>query len=78
MAQDLHHVYSTLLKCPGCNGLGAITWNLKYREMAQDRAFVALAGDFRIDKTRIPGDREMIVCTECDAIYGPLPPDSSQ
>ncbi len=68
--------YSTLLKCIGCNALGAITWDLRYREAAEDRSYVGLNGDFHLDALRV-GGREMIVCSQCDAIYGPLPANST-
>ncbi|HJR57397.1 MAG TPA: hypothetical protein VJ798_12535 [Rhizomicrobium sp.] len=67
--------YSTLLKCIGCNALGAITWDLRYREAAEDRSFIALNGDFHLDAVRVAG-HDMIVCSQCDSIYGPLPANS--
>jgi hypothetical protein len=69
------HAYSTLLKCMGCNALGAITWDLNRREAMEDRSFVGLNGEFHLDEARVSGHR-MIVCSQCDAVYGPLPVNS--
>lgn len=73
---SLHRYHSTLLKCPGCNGLGALTWDLKYHDDGKDTPFVGIAGDFRIDRERSPSDKAIIICVQCDQIYGPLPETS--
>ena len=82
--------YSTLLKCIGCNALGAITWELRAARraraaatalddsdgpMSEDRSFTNLNGDFHLDAVRVLG-HDMIVCSQCDSIYGPLPANS--
>lgn len=72
-----HRYYSTLLKCAQCNGLGAITWDLQFREANRDNSFVRLSGDFQTQAGRIIAEELAIVCKQCDAVYGPLPADSS-
>lgn len=68
--------YSTLLTCPHCNGLGAITWDLKYREADKETSFVCLSGDFQTQVGRINAQEMAVVCTQCDAVHGPLPTSS--
>ena len=72
-----HRYYSTLLKCAHCDGMGAITWDLKYREAGKENSFVRISGDFQTEVGRINAEELAVVCMQCDALYGPLPPDSS-
>jgi hypothetical protein len=74
---SVYRYYCTLLKCAHCNGLGAITWDLEYREAAKDTSFVRVSGDFKTQAGRIDAKELAVVCTQCDAVYGPLPADSS-
>jgi hypothetical protein len=71
-----HRYQSTLLTCTHCDALGAITWNLQFREANRDNSFVRLSGDFQTQAGPIKAEELAVVCTQCDAIYGPLPIDS--
>jgi hypothetical protein len=73
-----HHRYGTLLECAHCNGLGAIVWDLKYREAGNDGPFVGLFGDFEAQAGITSSDRCILVCTQCDAVAGLVPRHSSE
>ena len=54
----------TSLTCIGCRATGAIAW-----DGAEDAGKVT--GDFHVETGR--AKKPLIVCNQCDTIYGPLP-----
>lgn len=65
---------SSILKCLNCNARGAVTWQAAEEGSAR-RTLVSVAGDFHMEAGRTTPDGKVIVCTQCDEIYGVLPAD---
>lgn len=59
---------STPLKCPDCNGFGAIFWDVDYRIFGKHTPFVGISGDFRIDHGGHANTEYGITCTKCQLI----------
>lgn len=62
---------SSLIECLACGARGAMTWD------GEDggKRLISVAGEFHIETGRTKPDRKIIVCTQCDDIYGVLPAD---
>lgn len=64
---------STPLKCPDCNGFGAIIWDVDYRIFGKNTPFVGMYGDFRIDDIGQTTGEFSITCTKCHPILSSAP-----
>lgn len=61
----------SLLECLSCNARGTMIWGV-----AGDngpKTPIGVAGDFHIETGRTKSGRKIIVCTQCDEIYGVFP-----
>ncbi|HVO95389.1 MAG TPA: hypothetical protein VMT22_21210, partial [Terriglobales bacterium] len=65
---------SCLLTCPQCKARGALTWENAAGERDSYSNLVRVSGGFHIETGRTSAADQTIVCTQCDEIYGPLPP----
>lgn len=62
---------SILIVCFQCNARGALT--VESAGGFKPATFVSIAGDFHVETGRTVPDSTVIVCNQCDEIYGILP-----
>lgn len=73
MSEEAPHDFyqSVLITCFQCNAHGALT--TKRADGSKTDTFVCIAGEFHSETGRTVPDGTVIVCDQCDEIYGILP-----
>ena len=69
----MSHAESSLLKCLNCGALGVLHWQEQGNGEMPRRTLARVSGGFHIETGRTVPDRQVLVCTQCDEIYGVLP-----
>ena len=64
---------SSMLRCPNCKARGALTWEKGPEDSDGYSTLTRVSGEFHVETGRITPESRLLVCTQCDEIYGPVP-----
>ena len=69
----MNQAQMSLLKCLNCEASGVLNWQEGSDQTSSRRTLVSVTGDFHIETGRTVPNSRVLVCTQCDEIYGALP-----